>query len=354
MEIMIRIGKGNLLEADVEALVNTVNCVGVMGKGIALQFKRAFPLNFKQYKDACNAGEVQPGRMLLTKVSDEQFPKYIINFPTKRHWKGKSNLDDIRSGLLALVDEVKKNDIRSIALPPLGCGNGGLDWQDVEPLIQAAFATLPNVEAIIFPPTDAPQSKSMIVRTEKPKMTLGRAILICLIDKYRSQDYELTKLEVQKVAYFAQAAGQPLKLNFVRDKFGPYAENLNHVMEAMEGHYIIGSGDRSQRAEISLLPDASDDASRFLQDNDEVLERIQRVSLLIEGFETPYGMELLATTHMVAAENPDAMSNVDIAVKEVHNWSKFKSDWSKRKRDMFSPDHIKIAWESLKTQGWLQ
>ena len=154
---MLELKQGNLLEEDAEALVNAVNCVGVMGKGIALQFKQAFPENFQQYKQACDAKEVQLGRMFTVPTGKLFNPKYIINFPTKRHWRDKSKIEDIQTGLKALVAEVQQLGITSIAIPALGCGNGGLDWVEVKPLIESAFVELPEVKVVVFEPTDAPK-----------------------------------------------------------------------------------------------------------------------------------------------------------------------------------------------------
>jgi O-acetyl-ADP-ribose deacetylase (regulator of RNase III) len=140
MMIMLESCSGNLLEADVKALVNTVNCVGEMGKGLALQFKQAFPENFEEYRRACQSGEVKPGQMFIVPTGRLTNPRYIINFPTKRHWKNPSRIEAIETGLLALIETVKQFGMRSIAVPPLGCGNGGLAWSRVAPLIEAAFA----------------------------------------------------------------------------------------------------------------------------------------------------------------------------------------------------------------------
>ena len=156
---MIKIERGNVLEAQAETLVNTVNCVGFMGKGIALQFKKAYPENFEAYQKACRAHEVQPGRMFIFARESMLDVKFIINFPTKRHWKGKSRYEDIEDGLKALVADVRRLGTRSIAIPPLGCGLGGLDWDRVRPMIQAAFAELPDVEVILFEPAGAPEAK---------------------------------------------------------------------------------------------------------------------------------------------------------------------------------------------------
>ncbi|HBY60137.1 MAG TPA: Appr-1-p processing protein, partial [Solibacterales bacterium] len=146
---MIDIVEGNILEADAEALVNTVNCVGFMGKGIALQFKQAFPANFMAYEAACQSEEVVPGRMFIFDNGRLLNPRFIINFPTKRHWRGKSRIEDIRSGLKALIADVRRLEIRSIAVPPLGCGLGGLGWGEVRPLIERAFSELPDVRVLL-------------------------------------------------------------------------------------------------------------------------------------------------------------------------------------------------------------
>jgi O-acetyl-ADP-ribose deacetylase (regulator of RNase III) len=343
---MIEFKQGNLLEENAEALVNTVNCVGVMGKGIALQFKQAFPENFRQYEKACRADEVQPGRMFIFPTGSLFYPRYIINFPTKRHWRGKSKIEDIKSGLKALVAEVQQLGISSIAIPPLGCGNGGLDWAKVKPLIESAFAELPEVKVIVFEPTGAPEVDKIQVATSKPNMTRSRSLLIHLLELYGIPGYRLTMLEVQKLAYLLQTAGEPLKLRYVKHKYGPYADNLNHSLQRIEGHYIRGYGDRSREAEIYVLPEGRKAAQTFLETELNAKERLEQVSYLITGFETPYGMEMLATVHWVAQENPQAAKDVEVAIALVH-------EWSDRKRKLFKTEHIRKAWQRLHEQGWL-
>src|SRR5262249_33222639 len=154
-------------------LVNTVNSVGVMGRGVALQFKRAYPANFKAYAAACEREEVRPGRMFVFDTGELTNPRYIINFPTKVHWRGKSRIEDIEAGLEALVAEIKARDIASIAIPPLGSGLGGLDWAEVKPLIDRAMAELPDVDVEVYEPVGAPATVS--VALEKTRMTSGRA-----------------------------------------------------------------------------------------------------------------------------------------------------------------------------------
>ena len=348
---MIEIAKGNILEADAEALVNTVNCVGFMGKGIALQFKQAFPANFKAYETACHEGQVLPGRMFIFDNGRLLNPRYVINFPTKRHWRGKSRIVDIRSGLKALIDDVRRLGVRSIAVPPLGCGLGGLDWREVRPIIENAFSELPDVRVLLFEPVGPPEAKAMPVGTARPRMTPARALFIRLMDAYAALDYSRTLLEVQKLAYFLQEAGEPLRLNYEAGHYGPYAANLNKVLELMEGHFIRGYGD-SQRpqADIELLPGAVEEATAFLAGKSESLARLERVAELIEGFETPYGMELLATVHWVAhrggPKSDTRASDVAAAIEQVHAWNP-------RKQQVFKPEHIRRAWSHLSRQGWM-
>lgn len=172
---MIKLEKGDILKSDTEALVNTVNCVGVMGRGIALQFRKAFPENYKAYEAACERKEVKPGKMFIFDTGSFCNPRFIVNFPTKRHWKGNSRIEDIQSGLGALVEEVKVRNMHSIAIPPLGCGLGGLQWSEVRPLIEAAFAKLPDVQVALYEPSGALAADEIVKSKEASAMTVGHA-----------------------------------------------------------------------------------------------------------------------------------------------------------------------------------
>jgi len=344
---MIEFVTGNLLNADVDALVNTVNCVGVMGRGVALQFKKSYPENFARYEAACERGEIRPGAMFVTSVGIFP-PRLIINFPTKRHWKGKSRLADIQSGLIALVAEIQSREITSIALPPLGCGLGGLEWDVVRPLIVKAFEALPGVRVVVYEPAGAPASVEMARTAVTPKMTVGRAALVGLMSRYLGavMDPFVTLLEIHKLMYFMQEAGESLQLKFVKALYGPYSENLRHVLNHIEGHFITGYGDAGDDPEkpLDVTRDASSQAGAFLEAHPDTRTRFERVVRLIEGFATPYGMELLATVHWVA--RGESVRTADAAVIAVHSWNK-------RKSEMFSEKHIRLAWKELEERGWL-
>lgn len=285
---MIEYKTGNILTEDAEAIINTVNCVGVMGRGIALQFKKAFPENFKAYAAACKREEVQPGRMFVFDMGGLTNPRYIINFPTKRHWRGKSRIEDIESGLEALATEIRARGIHSIAIPPLGSGLGGLDWSEVRQRIERALSSMDDVRIIIFEPKGAPAVEKMVHNREVPNMTPGRAALVELMHRYLSGllDPFVTLLEVHKLMYFMQEAGEPLKLRYQKAPYGPYAENLRHVLNAIEGHLVSGYADGGDAPDkpLQLVPGAIEDATEFLSEHAETRQRFEQVTKLVEGF----------------------------------------------------------------------
>jgi len=344
---MIEYKIGNILTIDAEAIINTVNCVGVMGRGIALQFKKAFPENFKAYAAACKREEIQPGRMFVYGFDGFANPRYIINFPTKRHWRGKSRMEDIETGLEALAGEIGARGIRSIAIPPLGSGLGGLEWVVVRQRIEQALADLNDVRIIIFEPKGAPIAEKMIHNREVPKMTPGRAALVELIHYYLGGllDPFVTLLEIHKLMYFMQEAGEPLRLQYNKAPYGPYAKNLRHVLNTIEGHLVSGYADGSDVPDkrIDLAPGAIEDATAFLKQYPDTRTRFEKVAELTEGFESPFGLELLSTVHW-AIKN-ESLDSVDDVVSYIHAWND-------RKRK-FTPRQIGLAADVLSRKGWI-
>jgi O-acetyl-ADP-ribose deacetylase (regulator of RNase III) len=344
---MIELTTGDILKADAEALVNTVNCDGFMGRGIAAQVKRAFPASFRAYEQACKRGEVQPGRMMIVRTEAERGPRWIVNFPTKRHWRNKSLLEDIESGLTALVADVDRLGIRSIAIPPLGCGLGGLAWSEVRPRIERAFAAQTEVRVLLFEPTGAPAAEQMARSTKRPAMTPGRAVLVGLLDRYLRglMDPFVSLLEIHKLMYLSQEAGEPLRLRYVKGPYGPYAENLRHVLREIEGHFVSGYADGGDdpTKQLQVLPGALDEASRIIATQPATSARFERVAELVDGFETPFGMELLATVHWVARH--EGARSSDEAVAAVHRWNERKLQ--------FSSEQVAITWGALRDKGWL-
>ena len=345
---MIEYKTGDILSEDVEALVNTVNCVGIMGRGIALQFKNAFPENFKSYAAACKRNKVQPGRMFVFETGQLTNPRYIINFPTKRHWRGKSRIEDIKAGLAALAEVIRSRNIRSIAIPPLGSGLGGLDWSEVRPRVEATLREFSDLKVVVFEPNDASADTRVNRSSDVPKMTAGRAALVGLMHRYLGGllDPFITLLEVHKLMYFMQQAGEPLRLSFTKGPYGPYAENLRHVLKAVEGHLVSGYADGGDAPDkqLKLVPGALEDAIIFLKNKAETQARFEKVSNLVEGFESPFGLELLSTVQWIVSK--EQVRTLDEVVERTYAWNDRKKQFSKRQ--------IALAVDVLSRKSWIE
>ena len=348
---MITYQTGNILHDQADAIINTVNTVGVMGKGLALQFKKAFPDNFKVYKKACDDKSVTTGKVLPVSLNTISAPHYIINFPTKAHWKANSKLEYIEQGLESLKAEVRRLGLKSVAIPPLGSGLGGLQWQVVEQLITESLAELPEVEWRIYAPQAAPKAESMPDKTTRPKMTKGRAAVLGLAERYLSTGfgYQLSLLEIQKLVYFLVVSGEPMeKVVFQKHHYGPYADVLRHVLNRMEGHFIVGYADGHNKPEtpIELKQDATEEALKYLEQHPDTKQRFDSVAKLIEGFESQNGMELLSTVHWVATQEfKNQLFSEDALIRKVHAWNE-------RKAQMKTP-HILAALNRLNDHLWL-
>ena len=346
---MLEYKTGDILVEAAEALVNAVNCVGVMGRGIALQFKNAFPDNFKAYAEACKRKEVRPGRMFVFDTGRLTHPRYIVNFPTKRHWRGKSRMADVEAGLQALRLVVRDKRIRSLAVPPLGTGLGGLNWNEVRLRIEEALGDFDDVRVVIFQPGGLPAAARLTKGQSTPDMTAGRAALVGLMDRYLRGllDPFVTLLEVHKLMYFLKVSGEPAvkRLRVVKGLYGPYAQNLTHVLREVEGHYITGYGDGGDEPykQLELMPGAVAEAESVLREHAGTHARFGRVADLVEGFESSFGLELLSTVHwVIARESPENFSDVTTL---VHGWDK--------RKEMFSERQIKLAVSVLAEKGWI-
>lgn len=350
---MIEFTQGNLLEARAEALVNTVNTVGVMGKGIALMFKDAYPENTRAYECACKEGEVQVGRMFVTERTDLVGPRWIVNFPTKKHWRHPSKIEWIDEGLEDLKRFLVANQVRTIALPPLGSGNGGLDWNQVRPRIEAAFRDLPEITVIVYEPT----AKYMAVakREGVEKLTPARALVADLIRRYGALGFECTMLEIHKLAYMLErelvtrGIDNPLELHFTPNRYGPYAERLRHLLNGLDGSYLHADkrlGDATALDTISFDFDKREFVATYLQNSaKEYLPALDALTDLIDGFESPFGMELLATVDwLIRYEGIPA--NVESIRMGLHSWPDGPRS-SERKMKLFDERMIGLALERL-------
>ncbi len=352
---MLRFTTGNLLASDAEALVNTVNTVGVMGKGIALMFKERFPDNFKAYQAACKAQELRVGRMLVVPRNRLGDPKWIINFPTKEHWRSPSRIEWVEAGLRDLVQVIEREGIRSIAIPPLGAGNGKLDWHDVRPLIEQAFTPLQDVQVTVFEPTM--QYQNVVKRSGVEKLTPARALVADLIRRYWVHGMECSLLEIQKLAYFLERCCRALKLDDVLDlrftahSYGPYANRLQHMLNSLDGSYLHCEkriGDAGPFDTIWFNEERADKLNAFLSSPDMKPYRpaLEATAELIQGFESPFGLELLATVDWlvhVSKVDPDVAS----IRRALGSWGADR-DAAERKSRLFEDRVLALSLEHLK------
>lgn len=351
---MMQFVQGNLLESDVEALVNTVNTVGVMGKGIALMFKESFPENYSSYADACKRGEVQVGCMFITENKDLFGPRWIINFPTKQHWRNASKIEWIREGLYDLVRVVREKNINSLALPPLGCGNGGLHWPEVKKLIQTVLEPLTETHIIVYEPVQEYMGRAKSHGVEE--LTPARALITEAVRRYWVLGFPCTNLEVHKLAWFLQRSIQvkgvknPLKLSFKADRYGPYADNLRHLLDRLDGSFLRAAKRLSDAGPMDTIwfdPGHRDKINRYLagREFEYYAPALELTTKIIEGFQSAFGMELLATVDwLVAVEHieprPEDIKNA------IQNWPGGKSA-AERKLRIFNDRHIELGLERI-------
>lgn len=338
---------GNMLEADTEALVNTVNTVGVMGKGIALQFKERFPMNFKIYAAACKKGEMQVGKMLVVKENTLNGEKLIINFPTKTEWFKKSQYSYIEDGLKDLAKVIEEYKITSIAIPPLGCGNGGLKWEKVKPMMDKYLGQLSNVAIQIYEPNDA--VKEILQKEEVKKevgLTAARAMLLYALFKYERLGEVATIFSANKLAYFLQKSGEPMRLQFVPYKYGPYAQAIEKVLYALNGKYLTGMEQMKARAfePLQLNYQKYEEVEKYVNTNlnSDQKQRLESIFNIIDGFETTLSLEILSSAHFLLSENPK--------LTEDQLFEKIQ-DWNERKKNLVTKEYINIAMEHLNNYG---
>lgn len=342
---MIKYTTGDMLSAETEALVNTVNTVGVMGKGIALQFKDQYPNNFAAYHAACKAKQVEVGKMFVFEeqpmIGDK---KIIINFPTKKDWKHKSKIEYVESGLKDLAKVIEERRIKSIAMPLLGCGNGGLDWGDVKVLIEKYLSGLTDVDIIVYEPNAA--VREILIKQDgnrDVKLTDARAMLMYAMYYYESLGEPVSLFVANKLAYFYQRLGEPefRRLRFDARRYGPYSQGVSHLVHSLNGTYIRGTEQMTNKAfdPIELRYDKLSEISGYVRKmTDDKQRRIKNLIKLISGFESTLALEVLASVDYIRKEKR-SISKED-TITAVQNWSE-------RKRDLFKPEYIRIAYDRL-------
>jgi O-acetyl-ADP-ribose deacetylase (regulator of RNase III) len=341
---MINFTKGNMMTSPAEALVNTVNTVGVMGKGIALQFKEEFPANFVTYKTACSTGDLVPGKLLVTREKNSTGEeKLIINFPTKLHWRNPSKYEYIKDGLTELVKAIQEYKIKSIAIPPLGCGNGGLNWNIVKQMIQDALANL-DIEILVYEPNNNIKQTLQTNSAKKEiKLTPLRGLITYAMYYYDSLGEDCSLFVANKLAYFLQRQGSKAfaKIPFQAHHYGPYSPQIAHIIYDLNGTYIQGFEQMNATAfePLTMQYDRRDEISKYVRTLEQEEQNcLKAVINLMSGFESTLALEVLASVDFIRHDNPGI--SLKDTITAIHHWSE-------RKNKLFKDEYIQIAYEHL-------
>jgi len=327
---MIRYTEGNILESKADALVNTVNTVGVMGKGLALQFKKEFPYNFKVYQQACKDQSFKIGDLIVTEEESLLYgKKTIIDLPTKTDWRKPSEYSYIEAGLKRLASLIDEKQIRSIAIPSLGTGHGGLEWNEVQNLIESTLKHT-DIDIQVYLP-NAVIKEGM--KDERARLTPARAMLLAvLFDLAKSGEF-VSEFAAEKVAYFLQRFGakNEFKLTFEPNFYGPYSGKVRRVLYYLNGSYITGYSamDKKPFEELGIMMDAEEDILSYLKEeaNLTYFDIVNKTKSFLSGFYSAFGLELLSTVDFLS---------VKFKTKNLDEILTHLKGWSNRKQTMFS------------------
>lgn len=340
---MITYRTGDLLAAGTQALVNTVNTVGVMGKGIALQFAERYKENLRVYQAACKRGELVPGVMLVVRDQDIRGERIIVNFPTKKDYKHKSRYEYIESGLTALVEAIAAHNIRSIALPPLGCGNGGLDWTEVKPMIERHLGPL-DVDVVVYEPSDKVRAILRQEPARDAKLTPARTLLLLALFRYERTGAWSNLFVANKLAYFLQRLGdRSLKLRFETAPYGPYSQAVGQMLYHVNGAFLRGLEQKAAKPfeEFELNYDRKADLEKNLTPEQRV--RLERLDALIDGFHATSDLELLSSVAFILEQEPGA--GAEQVIQAMNKWSDRKGALAERGKVAEAITHLR-SYES--------
>jgi|HubBroStandDraft_5_1064220.scaffolds.fasta_scaffold113842_1 uncharacterized protein YwgA/O-acetyl-ADP-ribose deacetylase (regulator of RNase III) len=352
----VRILEGDLLKSNMHALVNTVNTVGIMGKGVALAFKKRYPDMYRDYVKRCDQGEVRLGEPYIYRANDH----VIVNFPTKQHWRSVSRLSDIEAGLDYLEHHYKEWQIKSLAVPPLGCGNGQLEWRVVGPILLRYLKRL-DIPVELYAPHGStllgeiqldlldqfdPQNNEEQWRLEPWLVAIAETVSRLESLRYH---WPVGRVMLQKIVYFATAAGLPTGLEFQRASYGPFSPGLKAAVGRLQNNGILTEHQRGRMIEVrtsSALDDARMSYSDQLAKWSDLIDHLVD---LVARFDTTRA-ETAATVHYAAQDLRNRLGRKPTVAEVVD----FVEDWKRRRSPQLERADILRAVVSLGTQGWLQ
>lgn len=327
-----------MFDAQVDAIVNTVNLVGVMGKGVAFQFKERFPENFRVYSEACKSRTIGIGNSLVVPAVWRGRQIWIVNFPTKVHWRNPSEYQYVEKGLDNLVGILEQYNIKSIALPPLGAGNGGLEWEKVRTMIEDKLRSV-NCEIYLYEP-----GHDSVLRYRSVKLTAAKALLIYMLERLRRKGENLSTFSAVKLVYFMQKCGAKglFKMQFVPYTFGPYCDQVKKMLHSLDGAYITGYEDIQKKPfePFGLIDESFVIVQNMVESDIMLLDVVNRTERYLDGYWDEYGLELLSTVDYI-------ISNSDIIPMSVDNIHQRIITWNERKEKMFGDVDLNPVVEHL-------
>lgn len=354
---MIEVKTGDLLKSHCHALVNTVNCVGVMGKGVAAAFKKQYPKMFDDYAQRCARHEVRLGRPYVYDPGDGHL---IVNFPTKDHWRAVSRLDAIVEGLRYLVAHYQEWGIRSIAVPPLGCGNGQLEWRVVGPTLHRELSKL-AIPVELFAPLGTPPDEMQLDFFNDPDALLGPregsfveaawlalAEVVHRIDQ-RRYHWPVGHVRFQKIAYFLAALGLPMKLTYVRGSYGPYSSGLKPATARLLNNGLLVERRLGRMIEMQVGPTFPDARTAYGNDLAQWEPAIEKVTDLFARMRTDQA-EVAASVHLVTDELKARLGRAPTEV-EVRDEVLM---WKARRRPPLDAATVEAAITTLAILDWIQ
>jgi O-acetyl-ADP-ribose deacetylase (regulator of RNase III)/uncharacterized protein YwgA len=351
---MVTVAQGNLLESDAQTLVNTVNTVGVMGKGIALQFRRRFPEMYADYVRRCEAGEVQLGRPYLYRSLN---PPFVLNFPTKKHWRSPSRLQDIVRGLEYLRGHYEEWGITSLAVPPLGCGHGQLEWRVVGPVLYRELKKLP-IPIELYAPFETPHQElqadfldQVTASAPESRVRPGSIALVEILRRIDEQPYHwpVGHTMFQKLAYFATERGIDTNLAYERGSYGPFASELKSETSKLMNNGLLSEEPRGRLIEMLVGPAHESAATAFREVLREWEEPINEVAELMSRF-TTRDAEIAATVHFAWKELVERERSIPTEGDVVADVMK----WKIRRKPPLDERVVAEAVRALSMLDWIQ
>ncbi len=354
---------GNILDSKAQTLINTVNCVGIMGKGIALEFKKKFPKMFKEYKIKCEKSLVKLGEPY---IYGELFGPQIINFPTKQHWRSISKTSDIKKGLRFLVENIDGWDVKSLAIPPLGCGNGQLDWVEVGPLIYKYLQPL-DIPVVMYAPIGTPKellNHEFLLNPEQynkyhqkqAKISFNPLwlVLVEILNKISTNQYHIPvgRTIFQKIGYLATIQGLPLNLEYREGSYGPFSLKLKKIITNLANNgIIVEESKRNNFFEINIGSNYSYYKNKYESVLNTYLEVIDNTADLISRFNTTTQAEIVATIIFSYNKLKNSKSSTSISEEDIFN---NVMEWKKRRRPPLNESEVASAIRNLAILKWLK